>query len=76
MQLAFPYDQHVPPERLQRAGRAAITRNISDKLLRPKPSPALRSVSEGTSAVTVPKAAVDENHRPVLGQYDVWPAWK
>jgi hypothetical protein len=71
LDLAFPDYLHVPAEFAQRRSRSGVSCDVTTELLEPEPAPCLRNRCPRTAFVTVPKAAVHEDHGAPSRQNDV-----
>lgn len=74
LQCALPDDRHAPAERMEHPRMAPVTIDIFLELLLPEHLVGPGSGGIATALVSMPEAAVDENHGPVLRKHKVWGA--
>src|SRR5262245_33533446 len=74
LEFAFPDGNHLPALIFEPPPSAAVAQYVFLKFPFPEGYSRLRHIAVSAVRVTVPEAAVHEDHCPVLRQYDVWPS--
>jgi hypothetical protein len=76
LQGAFPDDSYTPTKSSERFHVSPVTIDIVQKFSLPEFYIGTGGGGVTTSFVSMPEAAVDENHRSVFGEYEIGRAWQ
>lgn len=74
LQRALPNGGHPPPEAPKRLHVPLVAIDIAQELLLPELHVGPGRGGVATTFMSMPEAAVNENHRPVLREHEVWGA--
>lgn len=72
--MAFPDDEYMPAEPLQRAPVTGVPAYVLLELEAPEGGVAFRRVGEAAALVAMPEAPVNEDGDPPSNEDHVWPA--
>ena len=75
-QCTLPYSGHTPAVFSQRQVVASVPRYVPVEFAKPKFWSRRWRCSVPAVLMTVPKAALDVDHRPPAGKHDVWHPWQ